>query len=373
MIRVVGLTQGGVSDPLASSGLNQSVFSALARRVELAGVLDVSLRGWRRWWNALRSWHPDRDRWRERYDLNVESFLALSELAAGQLADRRSDFDLVLQLRTMYAPGFPPGPWPYALLLDNTYALSDRFYPPWAPLGAAEKRRWIELERRTYLEAAAVFARSSWVRNSLIEDYGVPKEKAIWVGSGCHFESASLPEAKAADDGRTVLFVGKDFERKGVPTLLEAFAMVRRRLPAARLLLVGREARIRQEGVEVVGKVSSRARLREIYDQASVFVLPSRFEPCANVVLEAMAYRLPCVLGSVGGVAEFVLEGESGFVVPPDDPGRLAEGIIALLGDPGRRRAFGERGAQRLRELFTWDHVVDRMLPHLERAAAAAG
>ncbi|MGQ9627155.1 MAG: glycosyltransferase family 4 protein [Anaerolineae bacterium] len=367
-IRVIGLAQGRVDDPFASSGLNQTVFGALAQRTQLVDVLDVSLHGWQRWWNAIRTWHPDRDRWRERFDLNVRSFMQLSHMAGRMLAALRADFDLVFQLRTMYAPGYPPGPWPYAILVDNTYVLSDRYYPPWAPMGPLEKSRWLELERVTYHQALAVFARTHWVRNSLIEDYGLPPERAVWVGTGCHFALETLPESKESDDGRTVLFVGKDFKRKGVPTLLEAFVLVRRRLPDARLILVGRDVPIHQDGVEVLGKVTDRSLLRKLYTQASVFVLPSHFEPCSNVISEAMAYRLPCIVTTAGGLADLVSDGETGYVIPPGRPDVLADRILDLLSDPDKRRRMGECGARQVREELNWERVVERIMPYLEQA-----
>ena len=233
---------------------------------------------------------------------------------------------MVLQLKTLYGPGRPPGPWPYAILVDNTYALSDRHYPPWAPMKPTERDRWLELERATYHGALAVFARTHWVRQSLMQDYGLPPERAVWVGTGCNFAPGTLPKDKPSDDGRTILFVGKEFNRKGVPTLLEAFTTVRQRMPQARLVLVGRDLAVHQPGVEVLGKVTERQALRRLYEQASIFVLPARFEPCGNVVTEAMAYHLPCIVTTGGGLAELVIDRETGLVIPPERPdssGRL--------------------------------------------------
>jgi len=366
-LRVIGLTQGRINNPLAASGLNQMVFGALARRAQLVDVLNISLTGWRRWWNALRAWQPDRDRWRARFDKNVPSFVQLSRLAHQMLEPRRAEFDVIFQLRTLFAPGFPSVPWPYAIMTDNTHALSDRHYPPWSPLGPAEKRRWFELERATYHQAVAVFARTHWVRRSLIEDYGLPPERAVWVGTGCHFTPETLPKSKEVDDGRTVLFVGKAFKRKGVPTLLEAFALVRLRRPDARLVLVGRDVTIKQEGVEVLGKVMDRSRLRQLYAEASLFVLPAHFEPCANVISEAMAYRLPCIVTDVGGSPELVTDSQTGYVIPPNRPDMLAERILDLLGDPAKRRQMGEQAARRVQEELSWNRVVDRVIGHLEQ------
>jgi glycosyltransferase involved in cell wall biosynthesis len=372
-VRTLGLTQGPVQDPLAASGLNQNVFSALRRQTSLVEVLDISLHGWRRWWNAASQWSPDRDRWRERFDQNLWSFAQLSQMAGKEISRRAGRFDVVLQLKTLYAPGYPAGQWPYAILVDNTYALSDRHYRPWAPLMPAERDRWLGLERSTYHRALAVFARTEWVRRSLVDDYGLPEDRAIWVGTGCNFDPRTLPKNKEQDDGQTILFVGKEFNRKGVPALLKAFTTVRQQMPEARLVLVGRELAVQQPGVEVLGKVTDRDYLGRLYAQASLFVLPARFEPCGNVVIEAMAYRLPCIVTTGGGIADLVADRETGLVIPPERPDILADCILDLLGDPIKRQRMGEAGARRVAEDFNWDRVVERMLPFLEGSSPIRG
>lgn len=368
-LRVLGLTQGSMQDPLASSGLNSSVFSALARQVALVDTLDISHHGWQRVWNAAAHFRPDRDRWREYYDVNIGSFLRLSRKAGQLISLQQGRFDLIFQLKTIFAPGFPPGRWPYFLMVDNTYALSDRFYKPWSPLGQPEKIRWLDAEKTTYQRAEAVFARTPWVQRSLVEDYGLAQEKAVVVGTGSNFLPSSYPAQKKTDDGCTILFVGKELERKGVPTLLAALSIVRQKMPGARLVLVGRDADIRQEGVSVLGKISDRDRVRAVYEQASIFVLPANFEPAGNVVVEAMGYRLPCIVSSGGGLADQVVDGVTGYVVPPRDPVALAQRILELLSSPEKRRSMGEAGARRVRDTFNWDRVVERMMPYFQAAA----
>ena len=372
-IRTLGLTQGKFQDPLAASGLNQNVFSALARQTYLVDVLDISLSGWRRWWNASIHWSPDRDRWRERFDLNTWSFAQLSRMAGKKLSQIAGELDVVLQLKTLYSPGHPIGLWPYALLVDNTYALSDRYYPPWAPMKPTERDRWLSLERATYHGALAVFARTHWVLQSLLQDYGLSPDRAVWVGTGCNFDPDSLPKNKGLDGGRTILFVGKEFTRKGGPTLLKAFTAVCQKMPEARLVLVGRDLAIKQPGVEVLGKVTDRDDLRRLYEQASIFVLPARFEPCGNVVTEAMAYRLPCIVTTGGGLSELVIDQETGYVIPPERPDILADRLLELLKDPKKRQQMGEAGAKRVSEDLNWDRVVERMLPYLEHKTPILG
>lgn len=368
-LRLLGITQGSTLDPMSASGLNSTVFAACARHVSLAGVLDISMHGLERYWNALIRWSPNRDIWRERFDLNVPTFRRLSRMAGQEIARRQGSFNVILQLRTLFAPGSPPGAWPYTMLVDSTYALSDRYYPPWAPMRPAEKRQWLELEREAYHRAAFVFARTHWVQRSLIGDYGVPPERAVWVGTGSHYRPKDQSEWKPPARGKAILFVGKQLRRKGVDTLLKAFQEVRRRIPEAELVLVGREMQVQQDGVKTPGKVEDRQRLQRYYEQASVFVLPALFEPCGLVVAEAMAHGLPCIVSDAGGLSEFVEEGRSGYIVPPRDASLLAERLVTLLEHDDLRREMGRNSLERVCREFTWDSVVRRMLPYLEEAA----
>jgi glycosyltransferase involved in cell wall biosynthesis len=84
-----------------------------------------------------------------------------------------------------------------------------------------------------------------------------------------------------------------------------------------------------------------------------LFVLPSRFEGFPLAILEAMLACLPVVATDVGSVAEAVIDGETGLLVPPEDPEALAASISELLADPERRRRMGAAGRRRVLEHFS--------------------
>jgi glycosyltransferase involved in cell wall biosynthesis len=79
-----------------------------------------------------------------------------------------------------------------------------------------------------------------------------------------------------------------------------------------------------------------------------------------------MAYRLPCIVTTGGGVAEVVVDRKTGLVIPPERPDILADCMLDLLSDPVKRKQMGEAGAKRVAEDFNWDRVVERMLPFLD-------
>jgi glycosyltransferase involved in cell wall biosynthesis len=78
---------------------------------------------------------------------------------------------------------------------------------------------------------------------------------------------------------------------------------------------------------------------------------------------------LPCIGTDTGGVPEVIGDGETGYLVPVEDHAALAQKIIDLLERPGLRQVMGEAGRRKVEERFTWQRVVDRMMPYLKNAA----
>jgi glycosyltransferase involved in cell wall biosynthesis len=167
-------------------------------------------------------------------------------------------------------------------------------------------------------------------------------------------------EFNPAYDRKNILFVGVDWERKGGPELVEAFRAVRDRFPDARLTIVGCSPRIDMPGCEVAGKVPL-ADVHQYFEQASIFCLPTRLEPFGVVFVEALHHKLPIVATNVGAIPDFVIEGESGYLVPPRAVELLAQALVSLIGDPEKCRQFGEKGFNLARERYSWERVGARI------------
>jgi glycogen synthase len=123
--------------------------------------------------------------------------------------------------------------------------------------------------------------------------------------------------------------------------------------------------------VHRAGRVDDPA-LHALYARADVFVHATRFEGSSLVTLEAMAHGLPVVATRAGGIPDKVEDGVSGSLVPPGDVAALAEAMAALVADPSRARAMGERGRERVRERFAWPALVRRTIAFYEELIAAA-
>lgn len=143
-----------------------------------------------------------------------------------------------------------------------------------------------------------------------------------------------------------------------------------RRAPRARLLMVGGGSlmdavRERLDAAGVTDRVvlaGSRDDVPELLRAMDVFVLPSKAEGISNTILEAMATGLPLVATRVGGNAELVTEGETGFLVPREDSSALADAIVRYLDDLSLRRAHGAAARRRAEQEFSMEAMVDGYL-----------
>jgi glycosyltransferase involved in cell wall biosynthesis len=188
------------------------------------------------------------------------------------------------------------------------------------------------------------------------------------TGAGANVVPPGEPER--VDDGRTLVFVGKDgWRRKGGPVLLRAFAMLRRSRPDLRLLLAGPIEPIADTpGVTNLGLVPLAA-VQRLLSEATVFVLPTLREPFGIAYLDAMLCKVPCVGTEVGAVPEILAD--SGICVPPADAEALAAAIATLLADPARRLAMGEAGRRRVLERgYLWPQVGKRLSDILSAAGS---
>jgi len=235
---------------------------------------------------------------------------------------------------------------------------------------AEHQRRAFARERAIYEAATGVFVFSDFVRDSLIADFGISPTRVHTVYAGINLRVPSSTRDRERD--LTILFVGRDFDRKGGPLLLRAFARVRARLPDARLIIAGCNPGVSGAGIETVGFVDKRtsageAQLADLYGRAAVFTMPSHFEPFGIPYAEAMHFGVPCVAVNHCAMPEIVTHGVTGLLVPPDDETALAQALVAVLQDPLRSRAMGEAARAKAQRLFDWGAVAQKMHAVAER------
>jgi glycosyltransferase involved in cell wall biosynthesis len=360
-----------VDDFRHKTSRNSGLFAVLDDRYEIAGTVEPHLPWLEDLAIKLRYVRPDRDAWRSRAGLSPWTFQRLTEVAEKKLRGWDGRYDLILLVQTLFSPGSMARSHRYLVYTDNIHTLTARYFPAWSPLSSRDRAKRIQLERATCRAARYVFAKTDFLRDALIDDYGCEPERVIRVGSGSNIMVHALDGKRY--DRQVALFVGIDFERKGGPVLLRSWRTVRERLPDAELWVVGpkrRPAAADQPGVRWHGFVSDRRRLAELYGQATVFVLPSLFEPWGGVLMEARGHGLPCIGTDRGGFRESIEDGVNGILVPAGEAESLAEALVDLLGDPDRAARMGRHGHAEVLTEHTWERVADRMAPYIEQVAA---
>ncbi len=205
-------------------------------------------------------------------------------------------------------------------------------------------------------------------------DYGVEGVRVVPNVTGAPLDARTWESAQAPDSDEPavgepyVLAVGRLRIRKGMEILLRALAQVRDRGHRPRLVVAGDGERREALGalcrrlglgasVHWAGRCSrsGTARLRR---RAAALIVPSTYEGMPLVVLEAMSDGVPVIASAVSGIPEVVVDGETGWLVPPERSAALAGALIQAMSDPDAARVRGEAGRRRLDQRFRPHHAA---------------
>jgi len=205
-----------------------------------------------------------------------------------------------------------------------------------------------------FLVATSDFARSQLLRLLPTDAW----KKVRVVRCGVDLSGFDAADARRGGDELRIVYVGTLLGRKGQPVLIEAFAGLRRRGISAHLILVGGgpEAEALEEFAQQLGVADhvtftgglGHDDVREQYNRADVFCLPSFAEGQPVVLMEAMAARLPVVSTRIAGTGELVEDGVAGFLVHPGRVDELEDALARLAADPDLRLRMGEAGRARV-------------------------
>lgn len=238
--------------------------------------------------------------------------------------------------------------------------------------GCLSLRAWVPLmaQRRLARRWSPVFdgvvANSESLRQYLLAE-GIPEVEVAWNGIP---PVAARPSLAGPP---TVTSAGRLSPEKGVDVLLHAFARVVQRVPDARLRLAGSGALrdplqrlvagLKLQGrVELLGHLEPRA-MEEAFRSGWVHAVPSLCPESFGLTAAEAMMRGTAVVGSrAGGLAEIVVDGETGLLVPPGDTAALGDALVALLTDRERAEAMGRRGRERALRHLTRDAWIDRFV-----------
>jgi glycosyltransferase involved in cell wall biosynthesis len=210
------------------------------------------------------------------------------------------------------------------------------------------------------------------------EAYRVRPQKVVNVGIGVHEKFLEPIEISRQTGPPIVFYSGRLDFTKGLFTLIDSVRHVIRERPEVHFVLAGygpiREALERQaerqgvlKQVQFLGPINDRARMRQLYMSASIYVQPSTFEGLPTSILEAMACGTPVVYSDIPG-ARRLISPQEGILVPPGNAQKLAEAILTLLSDETRRAQMGMACREKVLANYTWEVVSQRIRAVYEEA-----
>ena len=267
-------------------------------------------------------------------------------------------FDGIVQLGTAYS--LPPAEAVVTLedmTLPQARQLGFEGYRDLSPRALAAHRA---AQARAYANAVACCATSAWAAESIVADYGVPRDRVHVVGVGANH----VPRMVERDWSRPrFLFIGSDWHGKNGDAVVRAFTLLRESWPDAHLDVVGHHPRLDVPGVRThnwlhLDRAADRARIERLFQRATCFVMPSHREAMGIVYAEASSAGIASIGTTAGGGYQII--GHTGRVVDPDDDAALLHAMRELA-VPERARELGALAHDRS-GLFTWQAVAERVL-----------
>jgi len=226
------------------------------------------------------------------------------------------------------------------------------------------------VERALARRATRIIAITESLARFQVERVGLPAAKVEVI----HYGLDDLPQAwgenppdPLSPDARLVLCICRLEPQKGVDVAIRAL----REIPGAQLVVLGegpQRGELEQLARELDVPLYLPGRVPDVaawLRRADLLVHPVRWEGFGLALLEAMLASLPVVATKVSSIPEIVVGGETGLLIPPDDPGALAAAVNRVLADPS---GYGERGRARARSDFSVAEMADRTLAVYETA-----
>jgi glycosyltransferase involved in cell wall biosynthesis len=237
-------------------------------------------------------------------------------------------------------------------------------------------------EKKLMKRSDALIAVSKYTVNELTELYGIDKNKIHVIYNGVDIERFK-PRPNRAEirrefglekDKKVVLFVGRLYHRKGIETLLRSVPPVLKEFSNVKFVISGTGFKQKEESlrklakeldiedhVKFLGYVPDE-KLPLLYSASDIFVLPAIYENFPFAILEAQATGLPVISTKVGGIPEFLVDNQNGFVIEPRDPTQLTQRLLTLLQDAKLAKEMGDRGRKLIEEKFDWRLITGQVI-----------
>jgi glycosyltransferase involved in cell wall biosynthesis len=264
---------------------------------------------------------------------------------------------------------------PKVLCADATFASVVDRYGEFLDCAPEYLRQGHAQEAQALAKCAAVIFPSEWAARSAIEDYGVDRTKIHIVPFGANLDVPAAAAVEEAIEAREfnrlrVLFIGRDWQRKGGELMLEAAAIAQRNGVPFEIDIVGPSRPpadlpdyVRYHGLLMKSVPSDRLVLGRLMREAHILFVPSRAENFGMTFCEAAAFGIPSLSTSVGGIPTIVRPGISGWCLPIEaDACDYAEILGKCYADPAEYRQLARSARAFYDANLTWDAFGERLI-----------
>ncbi len=203
-----------------------------------------------------------------------------------------------------------------------------------------------------------------------LQEYKINPDEVTVIGNGVD-ETIFTPIKNKTED-RYILYTGRLGYRKGLLDLMDCGKYICEMHPDVSFVIPGKgpmfdklQKMAKENGIRerfrFLGYVD-RVRLINLYQNATIHVIPSHYEGLPTVLLEAMSCGLPVVATAVSGNLDVISHGENGILIPPKNPEKMADVISMLLNDEDMRIELGKNARETIEKRYTWDRISEKLL-----------
>ena len=160
-----------------------------------------------------------------------------------------------------------------------------------------------------------------------------------------------------------MFFVTTEFDRQGGPIVLKSYELIKQIIPGLKLIIGGRCPVYVPEGVTLYKNLTQDI-MENLFNKVLIFLMPGVLGGLQSV-LQAMSKKCVCIVGDSNVLlAHVVKNNETGFVIPTNNPDKLAEKIVELYQDESLMKEIANQACDYVNENFTWNKGVDKMTQH---------
>lgn len=288
------------------------------------------------------------------------------------------DYDCILSIGTL-PTAFLKIDKPIFMYTDATFDGIKNYYKEFSNLSKLTEKEGYELEKIALENYSKSFYSSDWAKESAIKYYEIQKEKIEVIPFGLNMDKIPLSdkilgniEMKYKNPLFKLLFVGKDYDRKGGAIAVETLKNLRTKGYNIELTIVGCNPLIKDSNIKIIPYINKNNKkeykiYEELLKESHFLILPTKADCTPMVLIEANSYGIPSIVSNTGGIPTIVKENENGILINKyEEPQEFIEKIQFFIDN----REDYKKLAQKTREYFennlTWGHSTNKILEIME-------